>query len=234
MSAHTSSLALWPWVKVAEQHGLTLGRLSQCCGLSPGELRDPAARISQDHANRVAALACEHLGAGAAMAAAQTVEAGHFQLVEQAVRAAPTVADGLDLMTELFPLLHFGGRIQHGRTRNESLVRYADLPGTHMHPAYVELLFAVGLEAIRRETGQRLQALRVTFTHPCMGPSRLYGKLLGPDVRFGMRTNSLVLSVEVANLPLLRANADVLAQATRIAGDSLPSLSVPEPHPTTR
>jgi hypothetical protein len=218
MGAHTSSLALWPWARLGERDGLDVAQLAARCELTESDLRDPSARVEQSRANRLAELVCAHHGAGAAMAAAGTVEGGHFQLVEQAVRASATVADGFDLLVELFPLIHVGGRLQHGRTRGESVVRYADAPGNRMHPGYVELLFAVGLQSIRRETGKRVMPLRVTFSHVDR-PTTLHAEVFGPDVQFGMRTNSLALGREDAGLPLLRADPATLARATRVADD---------------
>lgn len=225
MRAHTSSLALWPWVLLGEQQQQPLAHIAEQCGLSQGDLRDPAARVEQAVANHIIALVSERFGPGAAIAAALQVKAGHFQLVEQAVRSTPTVADGLDRLAELFVMVHVGGRVEHARTREGSILRYYDLPGCRVHSGAVELLFAAGLQAIRRETGHDVQPRRVTFMHIASGEHPLYAQVLGADVRFGARTNSVVLDAAVAGLPLLRANAELQARAAGFARQNLASIA---------
>jgi hypothetical protein len=158
------------------------------------------------------------------MAAALTVEAGHFSLVEVLARSATTVAHGLDMACRFLPLIHVGGRLEHARVGDDSLVQWRDPPGGGVHPGYVELLFAVSLEGIRRETGCAVWPRRVWFTHPAPDDLTLYRKLFGDAVSFAMPQALFELDAAACGLPLLRANATARACAAEAAEDAMQQL----------
>ena len=200
--------------------------LCSAAGIGPlSELRQPFARWGQGTCNRIAQLVCEQLGSDAAMAAALTVEAGHFQLLELLVRTARTVGDGLRIGCGYFPLLHDGGRLVHERlasgAHSVTWLPPDDLP---VHHAFVELTFGVTVLGIRREARyEDAAAAEVSFRRADAPGSALYERVLGCAPRFGMSQDRMVFDARVAALSLRRSNAEVHDNARALAQELLVS-----------
>jgi hypothetical protein len=221
----TASFGVWPFAELARHHGLPIEQFCELAGIEPSALRDPNLRLAQSVANRVAELAQTHFGPDAGIAAAQTVEAGHFNLIELIARTAPTVADGLEHGCQFFPLVHAGGRLMlEVRSDGARALRWWPSPVHVVHPAYIELSFGVVLRGIRRETGQdSLEPTEVWFTHDAPPDDGLYHRVFGAGVKFAMPYACMAFSPKVSALPLTRKNSDVHAAATDVARELLGS-----------
>jgi hypothetical protein len=219
----TASFGLWPWVELARRNGMPIESFCSLADVEPAALRDPGVRFSQGVANRVAQLAYEHFGPEAAMAAALTVEAGQFNLLELIARSAPTVADGLDTGCRFFPLLHSGGQLTHEIAADGAhALRWSPPADFEVHSGYVALTFAVALLGIRRETGHdELLPREVWFTHAAPGSLELHEQVLGKAVQFARPYDRMVLGPQIAALPLTRQNTEIHSAATHIAKDLL-------------
>ena len=205
----TSSLALWPWVKLGLHEGLSVERFCVLAGIEESALRDPATRFSQPTSDRVAQLAWERFGPGAAMQAALLIEPGQFQLVELIARSGSTVKDGVEDGCRYFPLLHDGGHLVYERLAGGRVALRWDPPQSYpVHHAFVELTFAVLVVGIRRETAQQAIAPdEVWFRHPAPDDRAVHTRVLGVEPRFGMPEDHVIFSAEVAALHLTRENA---------------------------
>jgi Arabinose-binding domain of AraC transcription regulator, N-term len=221
----TAGYGLWPWIELVRRSDIDLERLCRYAGVSMSALREPFARWSQTTCNRVAEFACEFIGPDAAMAAARTVEAGHFQLLELLIRSAATVGDGLRIGCSLFPLLHWGGRLAHEQLANGSRVVTWQPPQDYVvHHGYVELTFGVTVLGIRRETGTAAaSASAVTFRHALRGPVRAYESALGCTPQFGAAEDRLVFDAAVAKLAMKRQNPELHRTARVLAEEMLAS-----------
>jgi hypothetical protein len=219
----TASFALWPFAQLARRNQMPIEQFCKLAGVQVPSLRDPDVRFSQAVANRVAELAYTHFGPQAAMAAALTVEAGQFNLLELLARTAPTVAGGLQQGCRFFPLVHDGGRLTHEIAENGThALRWRPPAGYDVHHGYVELTFGVALRGLRRETGKELLAPTVVwFTHPAPADTSLHAQVLCEAVRFEMPYDQMVFDDHTAALPLTRKNTAVHAAATEIATDLL-------------
>lgn len=218
----TSTLTSWAWVRLGEQHGsFSLSDVCEAAGVSEGELRDPGGFLTQRGANRVAELAFQRVGPEAAMLAAQLLDRGHFALAELVIRSAPTVRAGVDRACEVFPLLHRGSQLVHEPLSDRAVIRWHCPPELVVHPAYVELVFAVCLQGIRRETGvEDAHAAAIWFQHDGPQPARAHERMLGP-VRFGAPETRFELAAETLDLPLLRASASAHSSAVNVANEAL-------------
>jgi hypothetical protein len=217
----TSTLAVWPWVKLGLDLGLELRTICDVVAATEGELRDPGVFLTQRQANRVAELLVERAGPAAAMRAAKALERGHFTLAELVLRSAPTARDVIELVGEVYPLVHRGARVSHELRAGTSITRWQCVPGLEVHPVYAELFFAVLLQGIRRETGQdELRASGVWFQHEAPSDCSEHVQMLGP-VQFGMPETRFELSCEALELPLLRASPSVHEHALHVAGEVL-------------
>ena len=219
----TAGYGLWPWVDLIRRRGVDLEQLCRYADVSINALREPFARWSQTTCNRVAEFAYESVGPGAAMAAAETVEAGHFQLLELLVRTAATVGAGLRIGCNLFPLLHWGGRLTHEVLSNGSHAVTWDPPEDYLvHHGYIELTFGVTVLGIRRETGKAAaSASEVAFRHALRGPVQPYESVLGCAPRFGAAQDRLVFDASVARLAMTRRNPEIHRSAHVLAAEQL-------------
>jgi hypothetical protein len=220
----TASLGLWPWAQLGVQNGVTLERFCEQTGIEVSAMRDPGVRFSQPVADRVAEVAYAQFGPGAAMLAALTIEAGHFNLLELIARTAPTVHDGLTQGCRFFPLLHHGGYLRYERLASGGgVLRWLPPQGYPVHRGYVELTFAVALLGIRRETGAETLPLdAISFRHEAPDDTGLHTRVLGVLPRFGMPEDHVIFSAEALALSLTRNNAAVHHAARRAGSDLLP------------
>lgn len=217
----TCSYGLWPWAALARCQQLPLERPCEAVGIELSHLRDPGVRWSQSVCNRLAEFTFQQFGPSAAMAAALTVQAGHFQLLELLARTAPTVGDGLRLGCWFFPLLHSGGKLLHEQAGDGShAIAWRPPLGYEVHHGYVELTFAVTVLGIRRETQRDdLVAREVWFTHRKPSDSELHARVFGCEPDFDMPEDRLVFDQSFARLPLSRRNGAVHKKALRVATD---------------
>ena len=217
--ATTASCGLWPWAELARRQGLDFEGYCAQQAIDLTELRQPFARWSQRICNSVAQFACERLGNDAAMAAALTVEAGHFQLLELLIRTAPTVGDGLRLGCMFFPLLHDGGKLVHERLASGAHAVTWLPPGDYpVHHAFVELTFGVTVLGIRREARCRTAAAaEVTLQQPQPEKTAAYERVLGRLPEFAMTEARIVFDRRVAALSMARSNAEVHENARMLA-----------------
>jgi hypothetical protein len=214
----TSSLALWLWVELARRHHMPIERFCQLAGVTVAELRDPEMRFSQGVANHVAELANQHFGRGAGLAAALTVEPGHFNLFELLARSAPTVGHAIADVCRFFSLVHNGGRLVHETASDGSHTIRWQPPGYEVHAAYGELTFAVLLLTLRRETGdQSARPTEIWFRAPAPSDLTLHERVFGRVPSFDMPEERMTFDARVAALPLARKNPAVHAAAIRTA-----------------
>jgi len=194
-------------------------RLRSAAGIELSQLRQPFVRWSQRTCNDIAQFACDNFGTDAAMSAAQTVEAGHFQLLELLVRTAPTVGDGLRIGCWFFPLLHDGGRLVHERLPSGAhSVTWLPPRNFSVHHAYVELTFGVTVLGIRREARcEHASATEVNLRSAKVANTALYERVLGCRPRFEMQEDRMVIDRRVASLAMVRCNADVHEKARVLA-----------------
>lgn len=218
----TSTLTAWAWVRLGEQHGgITLSEICEAGGVSEGELRDPGGFLTQRAANRIAELAFDRVGPGASMLAAQALDRGHFALPELVLRSAPTVRAAVDRACEVFPLLHRGSQLVHEPEPDRAIIRWECQPELVVHPAYIELVFAVCVQGIRRETGREdAYAAATWFQHDGPQPAPEHERMLG-EVRFAAPETRFELVAETLDLPLLRASASAHSSAVSVANEAL-------------
>jgi hypothetical protein len=213
-----AGVALWPWVELARRTDLSIDQICDEAGVSVTELRDPDARFNQAAADSVAALLFRHVGGHAALAAALTIEAGHFTLFELLARTAPTVADALAQGCRFFSLIHSEVSLRCDVLPTGDHALHMVSPPTYtFHPGYTELTFAAWMLGIRRETERPdIAPVSVWFRHSAPAEPvdmSLYERVFGPSICFDMPEDRMDFALEVAALPLVRENSEVHAAA---------------------
>src|SRR5688500_12128942 len=131
-----------------------LGKL----GLDPAEVLGQdsqwaSARIPHAQSQELLRWALAESGrADLGVLAAETVEPGHFELIELASRAQGTVGEAIDTMASLVALLHDGVTLELQRGELISTLRIAPAQGLAIEPAGYDFIAASLLIAGRRQT----------------------------------------------------------------------------------
>ena len=219
----TASFGMWPFVEVLRRSEVPLERICELTDITPAQVRDPEFRFTQATVNRIVGLAFDVIGPTAAVAAALTVEAGHFQLLELIARSAPKVGNGLEQVCRFFPLLHDGGQLVHELAADGShTLRWIAPTAYEVHYGCLELTFAVGLLGMRRETGRESCApSAVWFYHAAPPDPVLHERVFGPVIHYGMTEARMTFDRATAALPLTRSNSSLHATAIRTAADAI-------------
>ncbi len=223
-TATVNSRVLWPFV-VAFQHcdGDLLVELDRV-GLNEGQLRDPDVRIPYCTAGKLIDNLVKATGRGdLGLLAAREVERGHFDLLELAVRSAPTLGQAIDHLVHFFVLLDDGAVLTLERGREQSAMRLTFNAGPPIHPAYVEFIPSMLLLAARRETDvANLRAESACFQHQALAPVEPYDELFGCSVRFGAAENVATFPSGILTLPFRRANPPMQKEAVAAIGGCIP------------
>jgi hypothetical protein len=217
-TASVSSRVLWPFVAAFRRVGGDVAEVLQRIGLNEGQLRDPDVRIAYATAAELMETLVHHSGRGdLGLLAAGEVERGHFDLLELAVRSAPTLGEAIEHLVRFFVLLDDGAELALTRGPERSEMRLVGTSGSLVHPAYVEFLPAMLLLAARRETEvATLGAERICFRHSAAAPLQPYEALFRAPVRFEANEDVAVFPTEILALPFLRANPPLQDQAIAV------------------
>jgi AraC-like DNA-binding protein len=86
------------------------------------------------------------------------------------------------------------------------------------HHCY-ESTISSSVQMMRTLTGEPLNPLEVTFTHPRPDSTAEYERIFRCPVRFGHKENSLTLDWNIANLPVRMANPSLLEHFEKYAQD---------------
>lgn len=222
-AATISSRVLWPWLVAARDLGVDPTASLQRLGLIEGQLRDPGHRIAYAPSQAlIAALVEETERDDLGLLAAAKVEPGHFELLELAVRSAPTLGRAIGHLVRFFALFDDGASLVFHPGQETSGLGYVVTCGQVAHPAYVEFVPAMLLLASRRETG--VEALRPTvirFRHPSPPSAEPHARLFQAPVVFDASEDLATMRSQDLALPLLRANTHTHRRAVAAIRDWL-------------
>lgn len=144
--------------------------------------------------------------------AAETVEPGHFELIELASRAQGTVGEAIATMASLVALLHDGVALKLERGEATSTLRIAPAEGLAIEPAGYDFIVASLLIAARRQTLiEDLAPKQVRFPYPALAGDRPHpiARLINSELSFDSDVLEIVFESSHLALRLVRANAKV-------------------------
>jgi AraC-like DNA-binding protein len=144
--------------------------------------------------------------------AAETVEPGHFELIELASRAQSTVGEAITTMASLVPLLHDGVtlKLERGEVTSTLCVTLAE--GLTLEPAGYDFIAASLLIAARRQTlieDLSPKELRFPPARPAGDAPHPIARLVTSELSFGSDALEIVFDSSHLALRLVRANAKV-------------------------
>lgn len=144
--------------------------------------------------------------------AAETVEPGHFELIEMASRAQGTVGEALETMASLVPLLHDGITLKVERGAATSTLRISLAEGLHIEPAGYDFIVASLLIAGRRQTlieGLSPKRLGLPYPKPSGDAPAAISRLASSELSYGSQALEIEFDSSHLALRLVRANAKV-------------------------
>jgi len=204
------AVVLWPFAQALRRLGLlppdpgdVLGQDSQWA----------SARVPHVQSQELLQWALEQSGRpDLGVLAAETVEPGHFELIELASRAQSTVGDAIETMSTLVPLLHDGVALKLERGAERSTLRVALSPGLTMLPAGYDFIVASLVIAARRQTLiDDLCPYRARFPYPAPAADAAapITRVVACEIEYG--AGALEIEIDNAHLAirLVRANAKV-------------------------
>jgi AraC-like DNA-binding protein len=93
-----------------------------------------------------------------------------------------------------------------------------------------ESTFSSSVRMMRTLTGEPLNPLEVTFTHPQPESAAEYERIFRCPVRFGQKENSVTLDWKIVNLPVRMANPSLLEHFEKYAQDFLAQMERKDEH----
>jgi AraC-like DNA-binding protein len=203
------AVVLWPFAQALRRLGLLPPDPSDVLGQQSSWA---SARVPHAQSQELLQWALEYSGrADLGVVAAETVEPGHFELIELASRAQGTVGEAIETMATLVPLLHDGIELKLERGTETSTLRIS-APGLWIHPAGYDFIVASLMIAGRRQTLiEDLCPRRIRFPYPRPTTSEPPAIARIVACELGYDGEALEVEFESAHLAirLVRANAKV-------------------------
>jgi AraC-like DNA-binding protein len=198
------------WVDKQGFDGTSIRRLPGLADLTDPDIRVPEASV--ESAWRLAATMTADSAIGVHVA--ESLARGALDLVEYAFRSSATLAAGLERLARY-------GRVISDRVaarmeaRGEGLLLLVrDTGGTTLHPGRAEFAVAAALKFARESTGADIAPLQVCFAHAAPEDTSEHRRFFRRPVRFGVGSNSMILSAVDAARPMQAAD-EALASIVR-------------------
>ena len=162
-----------------------------------------------------------------ALGIAASIPAGAFGLVEYVCRSAATLGDALAQWVRYLNILNDAvtvALVEEGDHMVVRVVTDSEAPA----PASHEMCFAILAARTRELTAPPVEVVAVEFTHRASDVA-LYTKWFGAPVRFGAPYTQLTFPRSARTLPLVTADASLLAILTKLASAESAKASVDPP-----
>jgi AraC-like DNA-binding protein len=190
------------WVDKQGFDGAAIRRLPALADLTDPDLRVPEA--SAETAWRLATTMTGDAAIGVHVA--ESLPRGALDLVEYAFRSSASLAAGLERLARYGRVLsdRVAARMEaHGEGL---LLLVRDSGGTALHPGRAEFALAVALKFARESAGADITPLQVSFAHAAPEDASEHRRFFRGPVRFGLGSNSMILSAVDAARPMQAAD----------------------------
>lgn len=220
-----------PALRALEARGGELARRASAHGvaiLSAAGVRlksasDPTARIPHATAIELLETAVELTGDRSfALRAGRAARRGDFGLFELLTSAAPTLRESLALSERYIGLLHDGSQVSLVEHRKLARWEHRLLPGLAAPPSANDYVMAAFLAGAQDSLGVAAPPIEVWLMHQAPSDREqllAYEECFGAPVRFGAERNALVMPAAALDLPLVHADAPLLAVLSRYADE---------------
>jgi AraC-like DNA-binding protein len=181
-----------------------------------GNLADPDLRVPEKTMAAAWRLAGESTHDEAmGIHVAESLPHGAFDLVEYAVRASPSLGEGIERLAHYGRLIsdRVAARIESHSRGMVLLVR--DVGRDHLHPARADLALATALKTARECAGDDITPLQVSFTHASPADVVEHRRFFRTAVRFSAAANSMTFHADDVGRPMQEADPVLAAVVER-------------------
>ncbi len=147
-------------------------------------------------------------GPALGLLAGESLEAGDFEVLEYAARAAPTLGDAILCMARYFRVLHDAAEVTLVPDGEIAEWRFRVTDAVPQPPAANDFAVAAALSFSRRNATVE-RPLEIRFMHERPAHAAAYERL-GTTVKFGAPYNTIVMRKSRLRTPMSRANPDIL------------------------
>ena len=216
--------------------GVDPGPFCEAAGFSPISAADPAARISITLEQVLWEMAAEHTGDPSfGLHTAESLRAGVFDVLDYAVRTAPTLGDALERLLRYSRLEHEPAIFQlcsRGTTTRieHSFGTRAVIPCPQEAEFTLASIVVIGREIV----AGGLQPIAVEFMHRMPLDTREHMRIFGVEPRFEARVNALELDAATMSRPIITADPALSRIMERQAEAALRSIGLAEESTTER
>lgn len=204
------AVVLWPFAQAMRRLGLLPPEPSEVLGAQSSWA---SARVPHAQAQELLQWALAESGRpDLGVLAAETVEPGHFELIEMASRAQGTVGEAIETMASLVPLLHDGIALKLERGAATSTLRISLTGELTLHPAGYDFIVASLLIAGRRQTlveGLTPKRLSFPYPKPAGDAPPAIARIASSEVAYDSDALAIEFDSSHLALRLVRANAKV-------------------------
>jgi hypothetical protein len=152
--------------------------------------------------------------------AGRAVQVGYFDLLELAIRSAPTLGDAAENLIRYSVLIVDGAELRLERGPVFSKIRHVVTCGLPVHPAYDEFIAATMLLFARRETNvDSLAAESISFRHAALASEESYKALFKSPIYFNADKGDAIFRTELLALPFRRSNPPMEQKALDVIRD---------------
>lgn len=203
--------------------GLDVGTVLSAAGVDSGALDDAETRIPHVAALAVWREAARRSGDDAfGLHVAEDIRPGAFDVLDYAIRASPTLGDGLERLVRYHRILHDGAVVELRVEDDSAWLQHVLPPETPALPRHVaEYIVAAWLVVARQATALDLAPLEVHFRHPPPADQAEHRRLFQARVRFSAAANRLRIARNVLDAPLVKSDAGLSAVLDRYVRDRL-------------
>lgn len=147
------------------------------------------------------------------------LQVGHLDMVGALLMSCETVGEALQALLEYYPIVGEGGEFSL-RDEGPRLCLVYQPQYQVRRDERVEAVLASLLHMTRWITGNRVNPLLLSFSHPARGSEAGYAQLLACPLQFAAAKNALVFAAADLQVPLIQANA-LMREHLRGLADSL-------------
>lgn len=189
-------------IEAAAAAGASAPDLCAASGFDRGLATDPDARVAMDVVDRLWEAAAAATGDPTfGLRAALGLRPGMFDVIDYAVRTAPTLRIAIERLIRYDRLVRDAGALGLTVEGDRARLAYADRPAATPSRHATECKLASLLVIARQLTGRPLVATAVGFRHPAPADVALHARVFGVAPRFAAADDVLELAAAELDAP---------------------------------
>jgi AraC-like DNA-binding protein len=202
---------LWPFARLLSQEPRALPILARL-GVGFAEFGNPDTRLPHRMVMQALQESVDQLGDPTlGLRAGLQLDAGDFDVLEHAARAAPNLGEAMQVMARYFRIMNEAAEISTTVEGEVAIWRFAPRSDQPRPPASNDFAVASSIEFSRRNVSYYEPPLEIRFIHERPSYAAEYERIFKTKITFGAPHNTLVLKKSRLEVPMLRASPKMSA-----------------------